>query len=434
MLKKTLVLVLLLTLAISPVAMAEVTNRDMQLMGGVVVSNSNDSFFFCPMEEGVTRHWGLYALSSASQGPLVEIQDGYPARLVHADNSKVYFFGYTDSSRTTHALYSVEIATGAYDQLLTDIAAAFVSDTANEFFYVTNEDPFYLCSYSISDQKSTKIKDMSSSKKRIYDAGQYDGKLYFLTLTDSDVMDGYSFNASSGKAINLDKPSPAVSGSNGMLHEGYRIYASDTSGLTVYSMKLGAKKAVRLGQSYPMSLTNPRFGQYMYTYDGENNTLIGLPLDGSTEVKLPLQSDILTRMVLGGSADEILLIGSNAVYSFPSNLSSQTRLFDFDTKTGGQAWTHIVPGKNNAVFILGYGAETMTHSNNMMPTGVYAYDRGTGAMLFGFPEYDPVAAAAQEAEPQASETPQSLFPESGIGDIPQPEREEGETYFVFSNN
>lgn len=68
MLKKTFILVLTVAMLLSSVAMAEITNRDQQLLGGVAVSNANDTFFFAPMEEGATKHWGLYALSSWLDG------------------------------------------------------------------------------------------------------------------------------------------------------------------------------------------------------------------------------------------------------------------------------------------------------------------------------------------------------------------------------
>lgn len=424
MLKRTFILVLLAAMLLSATAVAEVTNRDMQLLGGVVVSNANDSFFFCPMEEGMTKHWGLYALSSAGDKPIVEIEDGYPARLVHATSDKVYFLGYTDGARSVHALYSVEISSGKYSELLTGIKEAYVAES-DEFFYITETDPYTLHSYNVTNEKSKEIKDMSKSEKMIYDAGKFDGETYFITKTASGALDGYLYHDSSGKATNLDKPSPSVV--NGMLYEGYRLYSSDSSNTQVYSLKLGAKKSVRLGQTYNMNLSNPRFGQYMYAYDGDKNQLVALPLDGSDALTLTLEGSTLVRFLLGGSKDELFLPLDDAIYSVRPDLSSMTRLFDFDQRTGGQVWSYIAPGANNAIFVMGYGQETFTNSNNMLPTGVYAYDRNSGEMLFGFPEWDPNA----EPEETGGEAPASTVP-STFGDVPEEEREEGETYFVFS--
>lgn len=417
MLKRTFALVLLAAMLLSATAVADVTNRDLQLLGGVAVSNANDTFFFCPMEEGLTKYWGLYALSSAKDGPIVEIEDGYPARLIHATSDKVYFLGYTDSARSVHGLYSVEIKTGKPSELLTGIKTAFVKES-DEFFYVTEADEYTLHSYNVTSEKSTVVKDMSKSEKAIYDACFFDGETYFLTESASGSKDGYLLNAKSNKASNLDKPSPAVT--IGMLYEGYRVYASDTSNTTIYSQPLGKKKAVRIGQQYIVSLSNPRFGQNMYAYDGEQNQLVALPLDGSDPMMLPLESSTLVRFVLGGSKDELLMPLDDAIYSIRPDLSSKTRLFDFDLRTGGQVWSYLVPARNNAVLVMGYGAETFTNANNLLPTGVYAYDRNTGEQLFGYPEWDP------NAEPQ-----EVVMPET-FGDVPEEEREEGETYFVFS--
>ena len=423
MLKKTFILVLVLAMLVSATAMAEVTNRDMQLMGGVVVSNASDSFFFAPMEEGMTKHWGLYALSKASEGPLVEIQDGYPARLIHADNERVYFFGYTDAERSVHALYSVEIATQAYEELLTDIKDVFVGETADEFLYTKSDNPYTLRSYNLTEKKDKSVKDMSKSDKTIYDAGIYDGRTYFITRTTSGAEDGYEYHEGSGKATNLDKPSPQLL--TGMLYEGYRLYVTDQQGIMVYAVKLGNKNANQLGAAYAVSLKNPRFGEYIYTYGGDNNELIALPLDGSEPLKLKLEGSTLVRMVLGGSKDQLMLINDNAIYGITPNLTSQTKLIDFDQRTGGQAWSHVAPAGSNAIMVFGYGQDTLTSASNLMPTGVYAYDKTTGDMLFGFPEWDPNAEPAEPAETS------NTRPET-IG-APNEEKEEGETYFVFSS-
>lgn len=424
MFKKTFLLVLVLALLVSASAMAEVTNRDMQLLGGYVVSNSSDSFFFAPMEKGLTQHWGLYRLSTASQGPLVEIREGgYPARLVYASNDKVYFLGYTDAERTIHALYSVEINSGKSALLLSDISAAFVGN-GDDMLYVKSSDLYTLRSFTFSNEKDKSIKDMSNSEKTIYDAGIYDGSLYFLTKSASGSEDGYLYNESSGKANNLDKPSPSVL--SGMLYEGYRLYATDQQGTQVYALKIGSKNAKQLGSGIAVSMTHPRFGQYLYTYDGDADQLVAVPLDGSDLIRLTLDGGTLKRMVMGGTKDEIYIINNDAVYAMPTNLSSQTKLFDFDQRTGGQAWATIAPAGSNAIIIFGYDQDTLSYMNNLMPTGVYAFNRGTGEMLFGFPEWDESMIEEQEAN-QTNERPEQIG-------APTPEQEEGETYFVFSTD
>ncbi len=422
MTKKICLLTLVLTLLVSSVAVAEVTNRDMQLMGGVVVSNATDSFFFAPMEEGVTNHWGLYALSKAASGPIVTITSGYPARLVQASDTTVYFFGYSDADRTVHELYSVDIATGTANStpLLTDVASAFVGDDDNTFLYVTKADPYTLHSYDLSAQKSTKIKDMSGSKKKIYDAIVYKGKTYFVTKTDSGSEDAYEYHPESGKATNLDVPSPKALTS--VLYEGYRLYGTDAQATRVYAMKLGSKSSTQISQKYPISLGSPRFGEAIYVYDGDGNRIIRYPLDGSAESSIqPDDGNVLTRMVMGGNQDELLLLTATSVCSVRPDLSSQTKLFDFTI--GGQMWNYVVPAGNN-ILVMGYGPETLTHASNMMPTGVYAFDR-SGNLLFGYPSYDPEAESATAANDGQVHLPE------GLGSVPVDEHEEGETYFVF---
>ncbi|MCL1964720.1 MAG: DUF5050 domain-containing protein [Firmicutes bacterium] len=386
MLKRTFMMVLVVAMLLSTVAIAEVTNRDMQLQGGVLVSNAADSFFFCPMEPGVTRHWGLYALSSASDRPILEVADGIPARLVQADDTYVYFLGYANAERTLHALYAVNISTGAVEELLSDIAAAFVEES-DSFLYVTQSDPYTLCRYKLSTRKQTNIKSMQKAEKTIYDAHVYKGNLYFSTKDKNGTEDGYRYNDGTGLANNLDKPSPQLI--TGVLYEGYRLYYNDTVGSRLYSVKLGNKSGTQIGGKYKVGMTSPRFGDAVYAYDGENHALVRVPLDASAEKTLALEGGVLNRFILGGSKDELLLYNNGAIYAIAPNLSSQTRLFDFDTASGGLMWTHIVPAAHNAVAVFGYNGETASNVNNMLPTGVYIFDRSTGAQIFGYPEYDP---------------------------------------------
>lgn len=415
--KKIAIIFLILALLASSTALAEVTNRDMQLMGGVLVSNATDSFFFAPMEPGMTTHWGLYALSSCTEGPLVEITNGYPARLVHADAQKVYFLGYTDGARSVHALYEVDIATKQANQtpLLSDIAAAFV-EKDNTFLYVTTSDPYTLHRYSISEGKSTELKSMEASKKKIYDACVYDSKVYFLTKSESGTEDLYLLN-SNGKANNVDKPNPEAVSS--VLHEGYRIYTGDKLATKIYAVKIGNKKGVQLGANYGTALYNPRFGNTMYQYNGETNQLIAMPLDGSSESTLSLDGQAtLSRLILGGSKDELYLYYSGAIYTVKPDLSSQTKLFNFDSTVGGTTISYVVPAGSDTIMVMGYNQETTTNAKNLMPTNVYAYNRADGSMIFGYPMTD-------------ADIKQIEFGVDPIGEVPVEEPEDGDTLFIF---
>ncbi len=414
MLKKTCILILALTLLLSSAAIAEVTNLDMQMYGGVLVSNSNASFFFAPMETGVTRHWGLYS-TAALDVPLVEITEGIPARLVHADSENVYFFGYDDpQKRETMTLYSVNISTGANEALLTDVAHAYTGESADTFLYVTASDKYTLHSYSIKNKKATKIKDMSASDKSMYDAMEYKGNIYFITLDKNNKENAYQYHASNGKATNIDAPNPSATTS--MLYEGYRVYSTESNGTNVYSVKIANKKGTAIGSKYNISLSSPRFGEAMYTYDTENHKLVCCPLDGSAEKTLDLEGDTVTRFILGGTKDELLLMNNGAIYAIAPNLSSQNKILDFSASTGGQIFSHVVPAGTDKIAVFGYGAETFTHTKNMLPTGVYILDRATGEILFGFPD------AATEA-PTAGDTSLS------IGDVPMDIEDDGETHF-----
>jgi len=416
MLKKVVVAVLVLMTLFSTSALAAVTDRDIQLQGGVLVSNATDSFFFCPMEEGMTRHWGLYALNGGDVNLLLEVTDGVPARLIHADDKYVYFLGYYDADRTVHTLYAVEIQTRTVEELLTNIASAFVEDD-DVFLFVPKDDLYMLSRYKLSTRKQTDIKSMKKSEKTIYDAHVFKGTLYFTTKDANDTEDGYRYNDGTGLANNLDKPTPALA--SGVLYEGYRLY-NDTSG-RLYSVKLGNKNGSQLGGTkYNVNLTSPRFGEALYAYDGDNHNLVRLPLDGSNEKALHLDGSVLNRLILGGYKDELLLYNDGAIWALAPNLSSQERLFDFDTASGGLMWTHIVHAAGNAIAVFGYNADTASNVTNMPPTGVFFFDRNTKTQIFGYPEYDPDNPVEYEV------TMPDFF-----GDVPVEEKEEGETYFVF---
>lgn len=417
MFKKGLV-IFLAVLLFATCAQAQIGNRDLQMIGGMAAVSSQDTYFFCPMEEGVTGHWGLYALSSCANGPIIEISNGYPARLVYANKTSVYFLAYSNANRTEHELYRIDIADGANEKLLTNIKSCFVGD-GNNFFYVTTENPYCLMSYDLTTEKSSTIKDMTSSNKMIYDAGTYDGKTYFLTQTESGAENGYILN-NNGKANNLDSPTPKLV--TGMLYEGYRLYSTSSVGNNIYSVKLGEKNAVQLGKDYGLTLSAPRFGSALYAYDGNNNSIVRIPLNGSDETKMALDGESLSRFIIGGYADEVLLLDDGGVYAFDGNLSSKTRLFDFDIGTANQIWCSLAQSHDDsAIFIFGYGQRTYTYANNMMPTSVYIFDRDSGEQIFGYPENE------------KSLSLEDLLEEGGgvIGAMPEESEEEEDTFFVF---
>ena len=420
--RNRLILILIaLAMLIPSMAGAAVTNRDMQLMGGVAVSNATDSFFFAPLEPGLTDRWGLYALSSAASGPIVETKSGYPARLVHADSEKVYFLAYTDPNRTVHALYEVDIATKQInpEPLLKNIANAFV-ESDDSFLYVSTDDEYKLCRYSIKDKKTTDLKSMASSNKKIYDAGVYDGKVYFITVTDSGAEDAYLLN-SNGKANNLDVPSPKSFSS--VLYEGYRVYTTDRSMSQIHAQKIGSKKAVRLAGDLGPTLYSYRFGTTLYMYAGESNQIMGFPLDGSSAKTLRMDgSKSLPRIVMGGSKDELYFYYDGGIYMANPDLTSQTRLFDVDAGRGGTTnLSYIAPVGQNAVLVAGYNQATASNYYNLMPTNIYLYNRADGELIFGYPlSTDDIA---ENTGFQLGVDP--------IGDYPHPELEEGENAFLF---
>lgn len=424
MLKKIFILFLmfaLLSLAV-PVS-AEVTNLDMQLMGGVLVSSSVESFFFAPMEPGVPSHWGLYALSSCGNGPILETTR-VPARLVHADQAAVYFFMYTDDSRTVQSLFTVSASGGQPEELLPDIACAFPEANA-KFFYVTASDPYTLRRYDIVEKKATELKDMSASSKKIIDAFATGGETYFVAADANNTQFAYKINKSSGKATSLEDPNPKAA--LNLLFGKYRVYSSDGTGTRVYAVPIEGKKGVPIGGDgkYAVSLNNPRFGNYIYTYDGDAHRIVGCPLDGSGEVSVALDGDTMSNLIMGGSPDEILFYNYGGIYSTTSSLGTATKLFDFDTTLGGQVWNYIVPAGSGHVVVMGYNAETMTHAASMPPTGVYVFTR-SGEMVFGYPD------ATATPAPIASGEVTTTMPEQ-IGDVPNVplDEEEEDTYFVF---
>lgn len=420
MFKRVMLLGLALVMLLSSVAMAEITNRDLQLGGGLAAVNANDTFFFCAMEDGVTKHWGLYKTSSMADGPILEITDAYPANFICADNSDVFYLMYTSDKRDEYALYKVGVDGGEPKLLQDDISAAF-ADENDSFFFVKKSDLYTLWKYDCSDEKATKIKDMSGSKKTIYDACSYKGSLYFLAKDASNVEYGYEYHASSGKATNLDKPSPQLV--TGLLYEGYRLYANDNARTRIFAVSIGRKSAEQIGKKYGVSLSNPRFGDALYAYDSDNNAIVRCPLDGSGEKSIKLDGDLIARMILGGNPDELLLCYAGKVYSMPANLSSMTPVIDFPMTTAGQVWSYVLPGRGNTILIMGYSPDTISYEGSLPPSAVYVIDRATNERLFGFPVIDEGAAPA----------PDTTTPDADTGETVEEggEEEEEETYYSF---
>ena len=423
--KISIVLVLAFALAVSSAAVAEITNRDLQLMGGVLASSSVESFFFAPLEDGIPRRWGIFAMSKAGSGPIAEI-NGVPARFVYADQQNVYYLGYTNEDRTVHALYQASTSGGSPQTLLSGIADAFVEEN-DVFFYVSEEDPYTLRRYSIRDKKASPVKDMSASNKKITDAVVAGGELYFLTQAANGTEDGYKLNKSSNKATNLDKPNPGAPFS--ILYDKYRVYATDSAGTNVYAMPIEGKRALQVGAGrYNMGLTNPRFGGYVYTYDADTHQVVGCALDGSDNVSLTLEGDTLSMLILGGSPSELLFYNYGGIYATTGSLGSANRLFDFDNTMGGLIWNYIVPAANNHVIVMGYTAETMTHRDSMPPTAIFVFTRA-GELVFSHPEFDP------NAVPQ---TPGEATMPAELGQVPHVEAggegdddDEDDSFFVF---
>ena len=110
------------------------------------------------------------------------------------------------------------------------------------------------------------------------------------------------------------------------------------------------------------------------------------------------------------------------VYAFDGNLSSKTRLFDFDIGTANQIWCSLAQSHDDsAIFIFGYGQRTYTYANNMMPTSVYIFD----------PRNNQQISAIRKTKKSLSL--EDLLEEGGgvIGAMPEESEEEEDTFFVF---
>lgn len=365
-------------------AMADVPNREMQLAGGVVVSSATDAFFFAPTQTESTGQWGLYALSSGA--PVGVLGSAFPSRLIHADAQSVYYMTYTDQTYTANDLWRMDLQTGVEESLLSGIGDVFVMAN-HEFLYVAADDPYALRSYDVEKQSGKVIKDMASSDRKIVDAFRYEGDIYFLAAKDGRE-DAYQYHASSGKATNLKEPVPAPVKS--VLYEGYRLYSGDGVGNAIYAVEIDAIRGTRLGEGYPVSLNSYRFGSSIYLYDVLENLLVRIPLSGLPPTSLKLQAEGISSLVLGGSSQELLLLSPDGVYAIAPDLTSQQLLFSFNMYMTDHIWSHIVPAGDAGVLVMGYSEETIQQAGVLPPTAVYAMDRASGEVKFGYPQTDPV--------------------------------------------
>ncbi|MEG0767039.1 MAG: hypothetical protein RR482_04925 [Clostridia bacterium] len=369
-----------------PAFALEVTNRDLQLGGGLAAVNEEDTFFFALTGE---KEWGLYTVSGCKDGPMATFQDKTPSRLLYANKKKVYYLAIGSDNRYT--LESVEIGGGSSTTLLENIAVAFV-ENGSTFLYTTGEDPNTLLRFDIEKGKSSKLKSMKS--KSIWDACETDGTICFLTHDANNSEAGYQINKQSGKAVNMPVPSPK-SGS-GMLYEGYLIYTPAKDNSKVYAMPIGSKKkATRMGEKLAsVTLATPRLGTSLYPYDEETNTIYRLPLDGSDGGSMKMNSEKLDRYLVGGNSKLILVWDNGQICRMDPELSAKSDLFPFDLTTDGMQWSNLVPVNGDMVLIMGYTPMTYSSVGKTLPTAVRVVDTKTSETVFYWPE----PAAPKEAE------------------------------------
>ena len=359
------------------VASAALTNKDLQLASGLACINSDDTFFFSPT--GESDEWGLYSLNTLSNGPITLVKDVKPARMLYADSKKVYFLAMKSNSE--YLLGSVGIADGAQVNELDGIAGAFVeSDTS--ILYVPSEDLYTLSRYDLKTNSSTKLKTMTS--KTIYDACVIDGGVYFLGLDSGDKVVIYEINKKSGKAISLSNPNPSMG--DGYLYDEYLIYHQRGDQTKVFSVPVGKSKGVLLGQQISgMSLSNPRFGAALYPYDSSKNSIVRVPLDGSSESTLTLSGEKLTNYLIGGTSEKIFYWDNGMIYSVDQMLQNKAEVVEFDITTDKMKWTYLSPTNQNYLLIMGYMPVTYADFGLSLPTAVRLVDLSTKETVFQYP-------------------------------------------------
>lgn len=405
-LRKIWCAILLLAVLFTSSAMAELTNKDLQLGGGFAAINSTDTFFFAPVDVDESK-WGLYSLNTLSnEKPIVTIGDVKPARLVYADEKKVYFLAFKNAD--TYLLASCQISNGELKKEIEGVLAAFV-EGGDTMLYVPEGDPYTISRFSFKDGSDKKLKTMTS--KTIYDACESDDTIYFLGTDKSKKLYGYEINKKSGKAVNTSNPSPAMG--DGMMYGDYLVYSQNGDTTKIYALPLGKSKSVRLGERIGgMSLTNPRFGAAIYPYDKTNNAIVRVPLDGSEQSQLKMEWETVPEYIMGGYKDKILYMDNDKVYSVNEMLAGKTELFDFPYATDGMKWAYLTPTNQNYVIVMGYMPITYTELGVGAPTAVHVVNLDTKETVFQYPVLDLEAmaeAAAVAEEAGDTQTPQAII-------------------------
>lgn len=369
------------------VASAALTNKDLQLASGLACINDGDTFFFSPT--GEEDEWGLYSLNNLSGDPITRVKGIKPARMLYADSKKVYFLALKPAG--DYLLGSAGIGDGAQVTELDGIAGAFVeSDTS--ILYVPSDDLYTLSRYDLKTNSSTKLKTMTS--KSIYDASVIDGGVYFLGLDNSDKVVIYEINKKSGKAVSLSNPNPSMG--DGYLYDDYLIYHQRGDQTKVFSVPVGKTKGVMLGEQVSgMSLSNPRFGAALYPYDSSKNSIVRVPLDGSSESTLALSGAKMTNYLIGGTKDKIFYWDDGMIYSVDQMLQNKTEVVEFDINTDKMRWTYLSPTNQDYLLIMGYMPVTYADFGVALPTAIRVVDINTRQTVFQYPNLSDESAAEE---------------------------------------
>ncbi|MDR1263960.1 MAG: hypothetical protein LBK46_10835 [Oscillospiraceae bacterium] len=398
-----IVLMMMACAAVPTGAAFALTNAQLQLAGGLAAVHGAETYFFAPMDD---KAWGLFALSSCAQGPIATLNDVKPSRLIYADSGKVYFTAARQDEG--QILASLDLKTGA-PTMLVDKVKEIYYETDETIFYSSYDDQLTLYRYSFTKNTSSKLKTMTS--KNIYDCMLAEKeKVYFLgkDIRDGSIV-GYKIDKPGAKAVNTDVPSPAIG--DGYLYNGYLVYTPKGDTTKVYTVAVGKTKGVRLGEQITsMSLNNDRFGDALYPYDADSNSIVRVPLDASPTTSLALTTMGQAQVLIGGAGDAMLYWDDGQVWSVNTQLQNKTPLFPFNVSDEGVRWTNMSPTTTSAVLMYGYSVMTYLDSYGVtLPTVVRVMDSATGQMLFQAPASLPQADEGV-SNPSASGTPASAEP------------------------
>jgi hypothetical protein len=377
----------MLALPLGHAASAELTNYELQLSGGLAAVSEGDTYFFAPLEDGT---WGLYSVKTFESGAIVTIKDVKPARLIYADSKTVYFLGIRPDEGFIFA--SVDLSARAASPVIEKLKEMY-SETETTFFYVSPDDPYTMYRYSITEKKSTKIKNLTS--KTMYDAGVYNKTTYLLGMDSSGGIVGYEINPRSNKAVNLSTPSPKMG--DAYLFNGYIVYSQKGDSTRIYTVPVGKSKGVRLGEKISgITLSSPRYADALYPFDEATNSIVRVPLDGSATASLPLITQGQKYVITGGTSDQILYADDGKVYSISPQLQNKTELFEFDINTDSMRWTALSPTNQNHVLVMGYMPITASDIGYSLPTAVRLVDLASRETIFQFPKLE--AAAVEDPD------------------------------------